>query len=308
MFCVRAGIYGEVWALVPFGMALVYAIVSGVSFGLPLAALVHERDDKPAGKQARKRWLSPAWEAINLLLLLVFVVVLVLYPAGWPMVANLFWPLWVAVVALLGVRLALLVWLRYGRRELGWERQLLAIISLMLPAVLVQHATILLTGDNDLLAHLAVSLTLGLVAVVLCVALWSGWAYRPGRKVREVARTSFWFGLIAATSTLPLALSLDPVLMANRDVVGDYWPALVGAMLAIGCLMVPVRRRYFAASAVLVASVAVGLLRLLLPYLVQSSMRLDVVAAAPQTGLLVVMAVAGTVLVGLIGARAVARR
>jgi hypothetical protein len=37
-------------------------------------------------------------------------------------------------------------------------------------------------------------------------------------------------------------------------------------------------------------------------------MRLDVVAAAPQTGLLVVMAVAGTVLVGLIGARAVARR
>jgi cytochrome bd-type quinol oxidase subunit 2 len=308
MFCVRAAMYGELWALVPFGLALAYTIVSGVGFGLPLAALVHERGEKPAGKKERRRGLSPSWEAVNLLLVAVFAALLTLYPAGWPVVAALFWPLWVAVVLLWAARLALLAWLWYGRRELGWERQLLAVISLMLPAVLAQHVTMLLTGDNDLLSHLAVCLTLGLVAVVLSVALWSGWGYRPGRRVREVARLSFWFGWVAATSTLPLALSLDPVLMANRDVVSDYWPALAGAVVAVGCLMVPVRRRYFAASGVLVASVSVGLLRLLLPYLVQSAVRLDAVAAAPQTGRLVVMVALSGALAGLLGWRAIVKR
>src|SRR5438067_91807 len=105
-----------------------------------------------------------------------------------------FSPLWESALALL----------------VGAVATVAALYPMALPAALVQNVTVLMTGDSNLLDHLGAASALGLTAMVLAIALWGGFYYRPGKPIREVARTSFWFGLVTAAVTLPLALSLDP--------------------------------------------------------------------------------------------------
>jgi hypothetical protein len=175
--------------------------------------------------------------------------------------------LWLVTVGLLAARALLLLVISYRRRDALWLRWKLAAVSLLLPAVLLQNVTVLASADSNLLGHAGLAYALAVIGMTLAVALWGGWFYQPGTAVREAARMGFWFSATAMLTALPLALALDPVVLSGRSVWAASWPLAAGAVLAVPCLMQPVRWRYFAASAVLAAGFGLALLELVMPRL-----------------------------------------
>lgn len=256
--------------MVPAGFAWLYALVGGIEFGLPLAALLKETGAHRRPVQS----FSPVWEASNVLLGGVLAAMFALFPAVLPAVGPLLQPIWLLVAGLLIIRLCLVLWQGYGQQSrLG--QWLLAAVSLALPAVLIQTLTVLLTGDADLLAHLGLAIALGALAIVLAVGLWGGFFYRPGQPSRQSARLSYWLALLLSLFTLPLALLLDGSVLAGRDITTVMWPIPVAVVLGVACLASERRRRYFAASALLVTGLAATLALTQWPYIVRPTIRID---------------------------------
>jgi cytochrome bd-type quinol oxidase subunit 2 len=253
------------WAVVPFGLALMFAIWNGVELGLPLAGFMRDR----SAKQADGGQMLLHWSGTTTLLIMTFVTAVAVFPVLFPLSMTILQPLIVMVFALLTAQAMLLL----GHSKLhkhnaeAWQT-VMTLVSLALPVVLIQVVTILITGEPQFWIYPTIAISLGLLAVVLSIALWSGYYYRPGKTTRAIARSSFWWSTMAAAVGLPLAFSLDPGLLADQNLVFYFWPLWVGAPIAILCLMNPVRRRYFVASCVLVVSVGAALLGLLLSVLV----------------------------------------
>lgn len=256
---------------IPLAFAILYSIFGGIEFGLPLAALTHDK----AGAARGRRYFSPIWESTNVFLVGVVAAVMTIFGAGLPILSSLLQPLWLLAAGALAVRGALIVGVFYG----GWTnwtaRVLLAVVSLAIPAVLIQNSTIMLTGDGDLLNHLGMVVALGTLAISLAVALWAGYFYTPGKTTRDLARLGFWLAIMLSWFTLPLAIALDgSVLSDGRNVLSVMWPVYGLSLLAVLTLASEWRRRYWVASAVLTAGVAITLFVAQMPYLVRPTVLL----------------------------------
>src|SRR6266851_4856688 len=216
----------ESLALIPFVLLMVYAVFGGVEFGLPLRAFL------PDGKVSLRGWkyFPPAWALINLLLLAAIAAAYLLYPAALPLVAPKLQTLAAVVVAMVVVRIGLVLVNGFSRGDTTWVRWLLVLVSLALPAVLVQGLTIALTGDSDLSWHPWLAGVLAATAVTATVALWSGWEYRPGKAVREVARRSYAVLVVLSAVCLPLAILTEQMVLDGRNVLAVFWPLLAGIL------------------------------------------------------------------------------
>jgi hypothetical protein len=258
-------------AAIPLAFAILYGIFGGIEFGLPLAALLHDKE----GSDKAWRYFSPIWESTNVFLVGVVAAVMTIFGSGLPLLSALLQPLWLVAAGALAVRGVLIVGIYYG----GWRnwavQVLLAVVSLAIPAVLVQNCTILLTGDADLLNHLGLVVALGTLAVSLAVALWAGYFYEPGKPSRDLARLGFWLALMLSWFTLPLALALDgSVLSDGRNVLSVMWPVYGLSLVAVLALASEWRRRYWVASALLTASVSITLFVAQMPYLIRPTVLL----------------------------------
>lgn len=258
-------------AAIPLAFAILYAVFGGIEFGMPLAGLLGHKAD---GDKAW-RYFSPIWESTNVFLVGVVAATMTIFGAGLPLLSTLLQPLWLLAAGALAVRGMLIVGIYY----LGWRslsvKMLLAIVSLAIPAVLIQNCTILLTGDADLLNHLGLVVALGTVAISLAVALWAGYFYEPGRISRDLARIGFWLAIMLSWFTLPLALTLDgSVLSDGRNVLSVMWPIYGLSLVAVLALASEWRRRYWVASAILTVGVSVALFVAQMPYLIRPTVLL----------------------------------
>lgn len=253
------------WAVVPFGLALVFAIWNGVELGLPLGGFMRDR----SAKQTDGSQMLLHWAGTTTLIAMIFITTIAVFPVMFPLSMTLLQPLMVMVFALLVARgMLLLAHSKLHKHNAGaWDTAMI-LVSLALPVVLIQVVTVLITGEPHFWTYPTVAVALGLLAAVLSIALWSGYYYRPGKMTRAIARSSFWWSTMAAAVGLPLALSLDPGLLSDHNLMFYFWPLWVGTPIAILCLMNPARRRYFVASCVLAASVGAALFGLVLPVLV----------------------------------------
>ena len=261
----------ESLAMIPFLFTMVFAVVGGIEFGLPLLALVpHKHSRNQHGE-----WYSPKWEFSLLFLVVAVLAAALIYSEGVTTVMPELQTLWLVAAGLLALRAFLLMaghHMKHKSREVHWA---LAAVSLILPATLIQTVTILLTGDGDVLSHPGLTLTLGAIATTLAVALWSGSFYQPGTAVRQIARRSYLAAVILVAVALPLTLVADPDVLDSRSLLAVGWPAILAIAAGGPILMWDHRRRYYAASVTLVIGTGLTLYNLMVPHLMRPVMRLD---------------------------------
>ena len=256
-------------ALVPLVFVVMFVIVGGINLGLPLAGLVKGRP-LPAETLGR---IAPLWESTVVFLVAALGATFSLFPAAFAVVGPLVAPLWVTATLLLAARVLLLAaGAATGGRAL---RLTLVVVSLLVPVVLAQNITVLLTGESDLWQHAGLAIALGALAATFPPALWGGYFYLPGAASRSVARTAYWLALLLTTFTLPLAIVLDANVLDGRSLLGLMWPLMAAGALGIACLASERRRRYFLATATLVVGVALTLYLTLWPFILRPVLRLD---------------------------------
>lgn len=265
-------------SLIPLTFVILYAIFGGLAFGVPLVAALpggHRRHHTPR--------FSPIWESAHVLLLGAVTSAAVVFPGLWATGAPLLMNLWTVIITLLAVRIGL-VWLT---TMAGWEGRFLdltqLVVGLALPVILVQTATILLTGDADLLNHAGLAVTFGSLALALTPALWGGYFYRPGHHTRDITRWCYWLAVLLANFTLPMALLLDQTVLADRSLWSVMWPVGLTTIAGIVALMSERGHRYFAASWLLVVGITGTIYLALWPYVVRPVL-LAAEAVTPQAG------------------------
>jgi hypothetical protein len=267
-------------AVIPWALVVAYAIWGGVEFSLPLAGVLRSR----RSSRRHGRYFAPVWESTNFFLLAALLSTTLIFPVAAVTLGPALRPLWAVIGILLAIRLILVMIHHYTRLDHASVHWLLLAVSWLLPVVLVQNATVLLTGDPNVFAHPGLAATLGALALALSVSLWGGYFYQPGRPTRQAARTGFWTAVPLATIVLPLAMWGEPVITDGRGVLSLTWPVYGATVAAVLVLMAEWRRRYFVAGAVMVTGAAVALFLAQLPYLWRPLIRLDEAASPLLTG------------------------
>lgn len=256
-------------ALIPLAFVMLFAIIGGVSFGMPLAAVLPGRKLAP---DALGR-LTPVWESTYLFLSAAVLATLTIFTPAFAVLAPLVQGLWGVTAVVLAVRTLLVLGQAVNRRPgLTW---MLVCTSIAVPVLVVQNATILLTGSNDVWQHAGLAIALGALAAALPPALWGGYFYAPGAASRQAARVGYWLALLLALFTLPLALVLDSSVLDGRSLLALLWPVMAAAVLGVVCLASERRRRYFLASATLVIGLCLSVYLTLWPYLLRPVLRVD---------------------------------
>lgn len=258
-------------ATVPLIFVVLYAIIGGISFGMPIHELVRS---KPLLRQPDAQ-LHPVWESSYVFLVGAAAAGLMLFPAGLSTIGPLLLPLWLVAAAIVGLRSLLIALHYYGGVNSVYVRWSLAVASLALPAVLMQTITILLTGENNLMAHTGLVIALGTLGAVLSVAVWGGYFYRPGKVSKLIGRLSYWLALLLSLFTLPLAIVLDGTVLDGRSLIGLMWPVVLAVVCGILSLASEHRLRYFTASSLLIVGVSSSLFLTLWPYLLRPVLRFD---------------------------------
>ena len=264
---------GCLMVMIPFAFVLAYAVLGGVESGLPLSRWLRQK----AARDESRRSQVAVGKAANLLLAGVVVAMLLTYPAALPELTPRLQTLWLVITYLLLLRALLTIQVFHRQPAPSWMRWALVATSLAVPAVMIQHVTVLLTGDANLLKHAGIAVALAFLAKAVSVALWSGYYYRPGGQVRDWARGSYLLALASAVVLLPLAFALEPQVLGDDWTMGA-WPVVAGVLAGLVMLMWPVRRRYFLATVALAVGVGVGILAVQLPYLVRPVVGLEEVA------------------------------
>jgi hypothetical protein len=280
-------------AYLPFTFAVAFAIFGGVTYGLPAAALLRDQLE-PAGGRSNMIW---AWESVLLLLAVAMTATIALYPEGLTALLPELETLWVVTGVLIVLRALLVVLAKIvGHGSEGW-RWALAAVSLSIPVMLIQNVTVLLTSNGTLLEDWPLAAALGALAVFTTLALWSGYYYRPGQRVREIARRSYLGAALTAAVVLPVALLMEPAVLDGRSLWSVGWQIAAALVVGGGLLMWPDRLRYFAASVALVVGVGFSLMAILMPYLARPGILLE---QASTDGLTQLMIAAGYVAVSLV--------
>ncbi len=190
-------------------LAWLYSVVGGVEFGLPVVWLVAA----PAERRRLSAYLTPVWEVTNVLAVLAFVGLLVLFPSGLvALAAELRGPL-LLVGGLLLVRAFLVLVVFYLKHQgRGWMASL-AVVSLALVATLFQLPLRLVAGPQP--GWLA-AVVWGLLGAVSAVALAAGsFAWRRDPAPARLTISARWLALV----TIVLAWAALMVVLPNR---ADY--------------------------------------------------------------------------------------
>ena len=280
-------------AYLPFAFALAFAVLGGVTYGLPAAALMRDQPEPQVGR-SHMLW---AWESVVLLLAAAVTAVIALYPEGFQALLPEVEALWIVTGILIVIRTVLVVTTKitgHGSEAMRW---IMAVLSLSVPVMLIQNVTVMLTGNGTLLDNWPLAAALGILAVLATLALWSGYYYQPGKHVREMARRSYLAAALVAAVILPLALLMEPAVMSGRSLWSVGWQIAVAIVVGGALLMWPNRLRYFAASVVLVVGVGFSLMAILMPYFARPAIML---LQASTNGFTQLMIAAGYVAVSLV--------
>jgi hypothetical protein len=271
--------FSQVIAFIPFGFAVLYAVYGGIENGLPLLAFSRDRRLRPALKRAAR------WEVSLVLLGMSVVTGALLYSRAVTFMTQSIWLVMFFIAALLILRVVLLALAGAGLASGDHTRTVQAVIGLALPALLMQVVVVMLTSDGYLMDHPELVVSLGVGGILATAAVAGGFFYQPGTIAREVARRSYLAAAVWWAVPVPLALFLNPAILDGRSLFGLAWPAMLAIGAGMFILMWPDRRRYFIASATLIAGVAFMLFNIISPYLVRPVLLLTEASSNPYTQL-----------------------
>jgi len=181
-----------IW-LLPSIFACCYLLLGGIEFGLPLFLALD------GGKQRNHQiaqWFSPAWEVTNVFLVMSLTTFMAVFPLAIPLLSDTLRNWLLISGVLLAIRAALVLTIFYGHMGPKLLRQLLAVISLLIPAVLAQVGLALILPGATVVA--ALSIAIG--AISLALALSAGffhWIAPDGQ-----SRNLWLFGLAGLSVAL----------------------------------------------------------------------------------------------------------